>query len=174
MKLSAVPVPPPRVGSTATAGAVASTVTEAVPGEPALPAASVAVADTVVVPSNGMSALPKLALQVPAAVAVAVRVTLPQKTLTVLPGSAEPVMVTPAVFSAALTTLSMATGASMGAIGAVVSMLVTAGALKLPWLPPAPSTTAVKRCSPWASGADGMKLQVDPLTSAVPSAMLPS
>ena len=73
-----------------------------------LPAVSITVATMVALPLAGSSLPMKLVVQAPAA-AVTVCVAAPQTTCTCAPDSAVPLTATPAVFSAALTMLSVAT-----------------------------------------------------------------
>ena len=119
------------------AGAEVSTVTPRVPATDTLPARSVATALTGRLPSAGTSEAEKTALQVPP-VATTVLVIAPQVTAMLLPASAEPVTVTPAAFSAALTTSSIPTLLSDGASGAAASMRPATGLLEVaPRLPAA-------------------------------------
>ena len=87
-------------------GALVSTTMAGTPalGTDALPAASVAVADTTYEPSAaGSSAPAKATLHLPSAPALASWLISPTVTFTVLLASAVPEMVVPAAFSAAFT-----------------------------------------------------------------------
>ena len=103
---------------------------------------------------------------------VATRLVPPMLTDTVAPASLVPLMLLPT--SKVLTMLSVATVLMTGAEGAVASMVVAAAVLKVPWLPPAFCTTAVKLWAPSVSAALGVSVQLLPETTASPNRVVPS
>ena len=103
-----------------------------------------------------------------------VLVVVPHVTATLAPASAVPLTATPAVFSTALTMSLVANVAMTGKSGAILSTEKTLSTLKALWVPPAFSTTAVILCWPCDKATDGVKVQVLPLTVALPSKLLPS
>ena len=156
-----------------TVGATVSTVIARVPAVLGLPAASLATALMVALPPAATSALLKVVVHVPL-LAVTEWLAAPQVTSTLAPTSAVPLTGTPAAFSIVLTTLSVATALMAGAVGAVASMLVAAAVLKVPWLPPAFCTTAVKLWAPSLSAVPGVNVHVVPPTTALPKRVVPS
>src|SRR5690606_20493431 len=129
------------------AGAMASTVV--LPWPLVLPAGSVAVALTTVPSASGVPGV-KLQLPLPSTVVSPMGLPLPSVRVTVLPGSAVPLMVVPLL------------GSITGAAGATESTVMLAGALVLPVGSVAVALTTV----PSGSGVPGVKLQL-PLPSAV-------
>ncbi len=133
--------------STGAAGGTASTVVPPCP--PVLPAASVAVA-LITVPSGSGVAGVKLQLPLPSVVVWPIAVPLPSVSVTVLPGSAVPLMLVPLL------------GRTTGAAGATASTMMLAPGPVLPVASVALALTTV----PFGSGVAGVKLQ-SPLPSAV-------
>src|SRR5690606_35365087 len=122
-------IPSPAIGSiVGAAGGVTSMVKAlAADGALLLPAASIATAVTSVSASEAPGE--NWAVHAPSPAVVASAVSAPQVTITLLPGSAVPVTVTPPATAAALTTPASPTSVTAGASGASVSIVTVRVAL---------------------------------------------
>ena len=151
------------------AGAALSTLKLRVAAGPVLPAGSVAVASTVCRPSAKVGVVQD---QLPLALVTAVQsVTPPSFTVTVLPGSAVPVMV--GVLSLVLKVSVGVT--TTGAAGATVSTVNTRGVPAGLVLPAGSVWVGVSVCGPFVNGVVGVQVQwPTPSTTAVQTVVAPS